>query len=225
MSLDGVVVSKPWGYEYLCYRNSAVAIWFLHITCGQRTSLHCHPNKHTGFVVLQGSVRIRFLRGGSELTGLDKIHIFRARFHSTEALSKSGAYILEIETPEDKHDLVRLDDSYGRAGTAYEGKEHHRPKSEREFWLPDPDSSPNRVDQMHGCRVQHKLVKSASELCGLGERDIVVVTGGGLSAGAQSQILWPGDVVDGISLDRLSKAFEIIDRTTVLLISPTGEEM
>ena len=108
MSLDGVVVSKPWGYEYLCYRNSAVAIWFLHITCGQRTSLHCHPNKHTGFVVLQGSVRIRFLRGGSELTGLDKIHIFRARFHSTEALSKSGAYILEIETPEDKHDLVKI---------------------------------------------------------------------------------------------------------------------
>ena len=52
------------------------------------------------------------------LTGLDKIHIFRSRFHSTQALTDS--FLFEIESPEDKADLVRLDDSYGRENSGYE---------------------------------------------------------------------------------------------------------
>ena len=40
--------------------------------------------------------------------------IRRGLFHSTKAISDE-ALIFEIETPKDKHDLVRLNDSYGRA--------------------------------------------------------------------------------------------------------------
>ena len=48
------VVKKPWGYEYLAYENENVALWFLHIKHTHSTSLHCHPKKTTGLVLLDG---------------------------------------------------------------------------------------------------------------------------------------------------------------------------
>jgi mannose-6-phosphate isomerase-like protein (cupin superfamily) len=223
MLLSEVVVRKPWGHEYLCYRNEVLAIWFLHIEFGKKTSLHCHPNKHTGFVILDGTVKLRFLRGEVQLTGLDKIHIFRARFHSTEALSDNGAYILEVETPEDKHDLVRLEDAYGRKGQQYEGAEHHTLKSDDAIWIPEPGNKPNAITNVHGCVVDHISVHKSGELLGYSEHDIFIILRGGLAAGKQAQILWPGDVVDGLSLNRLANAFVVIPNTTLLHITKPNQ--
>ena len=40
------VVYKPWGYEYVVLNNSnRLAITFLKINHGHKTSLHCHPKK------------------------------------------------------------------------------------------------------------------------------------------------------------------------------------
>ena len=96
MDYTDVIVKKPWGKEYLCYRNDEVAIWYLHIEKDKQTSMHCHPNKNTGFVVLEGKAELSFLRNSMKLEGLDKIHIFRSRFHSTRAITDS--FIFEIET-------------------------------------------------------------------------------------------------------------------------------
>lgn len=218
MSLSDVIVRKPWGKEYLCYRNEVVAIWLLHIEHGRKTSLHCHPNKHTGLVVLDGTVKLRFLRGEVELTGLDKIHIFRARFHSTEALSANGAYILEIETPEDKHDLVRLEDAYGRKGQHYEGAEYHTVKPADTLWIPEPDSAVSTLPRLLGCSIEHLAVGRSSELLGYPESNIFVIARGGLAAGKDMPILWPGDVVDGVSLNRLATEFTVIPGTTLMRI-------
>ena len=128
-----VVVKKPWGEEYLCYRNGEVAIWFLYIKAGEKTSMHCHPTKNTGLVVLKGSLELSFIRNKISLEGLDKIHIFRSRFHSSYA--KTDSFLFEVESPEDKEDLVRLDDKYGR-GTGYEGKEFFRKKEKTIYGFP-----------------------------------------------------------------------------------------
>ena len=65
--------------------------------------------------------RIIFLRNSIRLSALKKISIFRSRFHSSKAVSDDGAILLEIETPVDKKDLVRLYDEYGRENKGYEG--------------------------------------------------------------------------------------------------------
>ena len=36
---SGVVVNKPWGYEYLMFQNHEVAIWMLYIKKGCSMSL------------------------------------------------------------------------------------------------------------------------------------------------------------------------------------------
>ena len=96
----------------------------LNIKKNASTSMHCHPNKNTGLIVLNGEIELSFLRNSIRLSALKKISIFRSRFHSSKAVSDDGAILLEIETPVDKKDLVRLYDEYGRENKGYEGKNH-----------------------------------------------------------------------------------------------------
>jgi len=216
MNYDDVIVKKPWGKEYLCYRNDEVAIWYLHIEKDKETSMHCHPNKNTGFVVLEGKAQLSFLRNSVNLEGLDKIHIFRSRFHSTKAITDS--FIFEIETPEDKHDLVRLDDAYGRAGTDYEGKNYHSPKNESCFWIKEAEESPE-VSRINGCFVRHLKVSSKETLLNKNESELFVITSGGVVTDKDQKIVWPGDVIDGKTLNRLLNSFNIQKDTTLIHVT------
>lgn len=215
MDYTDIVVKKPWGKEYLCYRNSEVAIWYLHIEADKETSMHCHPNKNTGFVVLDGEAKLSFLRNSVDLKGLDKIHIFRSRFHSTKAITDS--FILEVETPEDKHDLVRLEDAYGRAGTDYEGKSFHTSKDDSCIWIDDATDI-SKMQRINGCYITHILVKDKKQLINREEDEIFVVTNGGIVTDKKQKVVWPGDVIDGKTLTRLATAFEIDDNTTMIHI-------
>ena len=126
-----VIVVKPWGYEYLVFENEHVAIWMLHIVRKRKTSMHCHPKKTTALILLSGNATCFNLEGEQQLNPLDGVFIDKGVFHSTEAsnelpiipLSENGIWVMEIESPPDKEDLVRLKDEYGRAGTAYESCE------------------------------------------------------------------------------------------------------
>ena len=217
INYENVVVNKPWGSEYLCYRNEDVAIWFLHILQGKETSMHCHPNKNTGFVVLNGEAKLSFLRNSIDLKSLDKIHIFRSRFHSTKAISEQGAYIFEIETPEDKHDLVRLEDSYGRAGKEYEGANAHVPKTDDCIWIDEPSVTPKELKLFNHVAV-HKKIESKEELLDQEEETLFIITQGGLVTKDNQRIVWPGDVCDGKTLSRLANAFDIDVFTSMIII-------
>ena len=52
---DNKVVRKPWGYEYVVFRNkNNLSVTLLNIDYNQTTSLHCHPKKKSGFILLSG---------------------------------------------------------------------------------------------------------------------------------------------------------------------------
>lgn len=124
------IVKKPWGYEYLVFENEYVAVWMLHISRTQQTSMHSHPNKTTALILMGGDrAKISSLEKEFILEESDCLMIDKSAFHSTEAISdistkpmsENGLWVMEVESPVDKSDLVRLKDSYGRAGAAYEG--------------------------------------------------------------------------------------------------------
>ena len=119
-----VVVRKPWGYEYLIYQNESVAVWILFLKAGAATSLHCHPNKTTALAVLHGSARCATLEQETLRQAGEGLLIGRGVFHRTTALSPEGAFVMEIETPVNKRDLVRYRDAYGRESLGYESAEH-----------------------------------------------------------------------------------------------------
>jgi len=115
-----LVVKKPWGYEYLLFENDFVAIWVLHLKKGHGTSMHCHPLKKTSLVILSGKAQSSTLSEWFDLEVLDGLFLENGVFHTTKALSDE-VFVMEIETPPNKKDLVRLKDSYGREGKGYEG--------------------------------------------------------------------------------------------------------
>lgn len=141
-----VIVKKPWGYEYLVYENDFVAIWMLQIIRKRKTSFHCHPKKNTGLVLLSGNATSHHLDGTIEINSMDAVMISKGAFHSTEAssslsmqpISENGIWVMEIESPPLKTNLIRMRDEYGRVGASYEGADHMvaEPKECLEFQTP-----------------------------------------------------------------------------------------
>lgn len=115
------VVRKPWGYEYLIFENELVAIWALRINAKHSTSMHCHPFKKTSLILLSGEALCNTFLHRNYLSALDGLIIEKEVFHSTKALSPDGIEVIEVETPPNKTDLVRLNDHYGRESRGYEG--------------------------------------------------------------------------------------------------------
>lgn len=114
----GIKVQKPWGYEICRYEDQNCAIWWLHIDSRKETSMHCHPGKATMLLMRGGDAILTTMHAQHELTPGVVVIIEAGAFHRTS--SHNGPVVLyEVEMPNNKHDLVRLADSYGR-GQGYE---------------------------------------------------------------------------------------------------------
>lgn len=205
------IVIKPWGREYLCYRNEEVAIWVLEIKNGFATSLHCHPRKNTALIVLQGDVELSFIRDISphRLFGLDKINIFRGRFHRTRAVSE-GVVLLEVETPEDKRDIVRMEDDYGRENVPIENPT--MPLDKNCLQIVDD----NQIKKFAGCALSIFKPEPVqiTQLDPSKNHHIFVTLNGGLERG----LLPAGDAIDGRILSRFTQQFKPIYGTSFLHI-------
>lgn len=121
---DHNVVKKPWGFEYVLYRNKDLCITYLNIEPKQSTSLHSHVYKKTGFLVLQGEAHIQLGLYKSQIEkfkSVSKVMIRPGLFHQISNKSKNKLIALEFESPTGKQDLVRFEDKYGRTKKKYEG--------------------------------------------------------------------------------------------------------
>ena len=124
MEVYKCLVKKPWGEEYCVFRNDQVSIWLLKILPDQKTSLHCHPNKKTGLILLKGDATVNLIERSFPIEGFTKIMIRNGMFHQTHNKSDDPIYVLEIETPDKKFDLIRIEDDYGRENSGFESSEN-----------------------------------------------------------------------------------------------------
>jgi mannose-6-phosphate isomerase-like protein (cupin superfamily) len=212
-----VVVNKPWGYEYLMYQNDSMALWCLFLKSEAQTSLHCHPKKKTGLILLQGDARVSFLNDWIDLKPLAKLMIREGLFHSTRSESPDGTVLIEAETPCDKENLVRLSDEYGRREMPYEGKDSMMPIPEDLLRLDDPTET-ERSYSLCGCSLSVERIGSESRLEERPSTDIVVILEGGLVSQEGEQVLGPADVVSFDTLSRLSQSFGAPRGTSILSI-------
>jgi mannose-6-phosphate isomerase-like protein (cupin superfamily) len=188
---DTVIVRKPWGYEYLAFKNNDVALWLLHIAPGERTSMHCHPNKSTGLVVLSGEAEINFIADSRRMVAPAKQMIRRGLFHQTHAVGTEPVLMFEVETPVDKDDLVRLHDNYGRKDHGYEGSNFELPKNDDCLWIDVPG--------VYNFANRHIVVEQANNdtLNNKNDTDIIMFLQGGLTKtinGRHHMVTMPGDV-------------------------------
>lgn len=114
----GIRIKKPWGHEVEKYKDANCSVWWLHIHSHCETSMHCHPNKTTLLVIVGGEAILTTLSGQHPLSEGDMVVIEKGAFHKTSA-TDSSVVLYEVESPPNKRDLVRMEDSYGR-GQGYE---------------------------------------------------------------------------------------------------------
>ena len=208
------IVKKPWGYEYLAYENEYVAIWFLYIKHNHATSFHCHPNKTTGLILLDGQAETSFLNNTNKLNPTNKIMIRKGLFHSTKATDERGAWIFEIETPVDKQDLVRFKDSYGREGKPYEDETFEIPKAEDCLWIKnDP-----KVYNFANCILDVKHITDINEFADIDDLLNVMFLKGGLITDYNQKVAGPGDIVLSSTIKELTEVFKKVDPSTLIMI-------
>jgi len=208
------VVKKPWGYEYLAYESKQAAIWFLYIKYNHTTSLHCHPNKTTGLILLDGQAETSFLNNSNKLNPTNKVMIRKGLFHSTKATDERGAWIFEIETPVDKQDLVRFKDSYGREGKPYEDETFEIPKAEDCLWIKDIPE----VYNFANCILDVKNITDVNEFIDIDDSLNVMFLNGGLLTDYDQKVAGPGDIVLSSTIKELTEVFKKVDPSTLIMI-------
>jgi mannose-6-phosphate isomerase-like protein (cupin superfamily) len=114
------LIEKPWGHEHRVYADMLIDVWKLMLAPRQSTSMHCHPRKETVLMCLAGSLRINFLSHSIRVEAGEYARIPRGVFHSTDNVGRGEAHLVEVETPRNKFDLIRMQDRYGRQGQQYE---------------------------------------------------------------------------------------------------------
>jgi mannose-6-phosphate isomerase-like protein (cupin superfamily) len=223
MRYESTIVKKPWGYEYLAYENEHVALWFLHIKYTHSTSLHCHPKKTTGLVLLDGKAEVSFFNHTNKLSPGGKIMIRKGLFHSTKATDKNGACVFEIETPVDKQDLVRFRDSYGREGKPYEDSTHETPKVEDCLWIENPPLGESKDYNFSNCTLTIKNVTSINDFKEIDNDKNVMFLSGGLQTDYGQNVSGYGDVVVASTIKQLIEVFNKLDKNTIIMIIKPNE--
>ncbi|MBT2421442.1 hypothetical protein J7F01_26195 [Streptomyces sp. ISL-22] len=122
------VIPKPWGMEYRIYVDDFIDVWNLKINEGQSTSMHVHPRKLTYLLCLAGQGVTDTLTDQHPVGAGTILRIGGGAFHSTRSLGPGPLWLVEIEAPRNKFDLIRLRDNYSREHTAYETEHTEAPE-------------------------------------------------------------------------------------------------
>ena len=213
-SYDNRVVAKPWGNEYVIYRNSnKLSVTLLNIDYNKKTSLHCHPTKKTGFIVLSGKALIQlglWKATSKYYRSPSKLMIRTGLFHSIKAVSKKGVCALEFETPVNKNDLVRFKDSYGREKKPYEGKEFTKKTSNNEIIFKKTNKKiiqkytfNNKVELSMETHKNFKLLNKEKM------QTIFAILDGQVVDKHNRSVLSYGDIIKTGTLKKLSEVFKI----------------
>jgi len=215
-----VYVVKPWGYEYLVYENNDAALWLLYIKNGESTSLHSHPKKTTGLILLNGKAQLDFINDSKIIEAPKKEMFRRGLFHKTTALSEGGLFVLEIETPNEKKDLVRLDDTYGRIKKGYEKEKSFLPKDDDMIWIDESEIINFKEFRYRDISFFIYKISKIEELELFKDTEIIMFLRGGLYKEIDNKkvfITVPGDIGVNNIVKQVAKNMDSFSEDTLVL--------
>lgn len=112
-------VEKPWGYELRWAINDRYLGKLIHVREGHSLSLQYHVKKDETIYITSGLLELELEDDAGRLLVRrmvpgESAHITPGRRHRFRAIEETDLF--EVSSPE-IHDVVRLEDDYGRAGT------------------------------------------------------------------------------------------------------------
>ncbi len=219
---DDKVIIKPWGFEYVVLRiKNLLSITFLVINPGKKTSLHCHTNKKTGFIVVKGKAKLNLglVKKTSRIFNpVSKITIHPRLFHSIQCVSKTSMHALEFETPANKNDLVRIDDKYGRRNKTYETKSIKINKNKL-LKFSNLNKSGKRVYMHNKIKYSIENYKNFTKIMKEKSNTIFAVLGGNIINDKKMKLLRYGDTITASVLKKFSQFYKIDKKLTLLKVT------
>ena len=206
-------MSKPWGYEYVVYRKlNNLSVTLLNIDYNKSTSLHCHPNKKSGFILLKGKAQFQLglWKKRSEIhSSPSKRMIARGLFHSIKSVSKNGLIALEFETPVNKNDLVRFKDNYGREQKSYEGKKFTKNIGSKFIKFKKPKIGKKQTYTIDKIKISLEVHKNFKTILRNKISTIFGILDGAIVDKHGRSVLSYGDIIRTNDLKTLSEVFKI----------------
>lgn len=216
------VVYKPWGYEYVIYNNTnRLAITFLKINSGHKTSLHCHPKKKTGFIILSGKAQVQigiYKENNRNYGPLSRLVFRPGLFHSIKANSKQDVYALEFETPFKKNDLVRFKDDYGRQSKHYEGKKFTKKIKSNFMKFKKPKLGKKQKYNFKNLEISLEVRKNLKNLVNKDDMTTSAILDGKIVNKNGQNVISYGEIVKTSTLRILSDVFKIKNSLTILRV-------
>jgi mannose-6-phosphate isomerase len=115
VSDDVTRVDKPWGYELHWAKTDRYVGKLIHVNAGQALSLQYHNIKDETIFLQSGRMLFEIQEGADlvqrEMRPGQRVHVSPKTIHRMTAIDDCD--IFEVSTPE-LHDVVRLEDRYGR---------------------------------------------------------------------------------------------------------------
>ena len=219
-NFDNRVIQKPWGEEYNIFRNKRkIAITYLRIKKGMSTSLHCHPKKKTGFLILKGVAEVQIGIYKKNIQNYKSMSILVLRpglFHKIKANKYTDLYALEIENPYLKHDLIRMKDSYGRSKKGYESLKNSRLlySNEPKFKIP-PAGKKNKYI-LDGIKIEISYYKNFKNLKSYDDKSISIILDGKIVSKNNKTVITTGEIVKSYTLKQLTNYFKIKNQILLL---------
>lgn len=209
---DNRIVIKPWGQEYNIYRDKKkIAITYLKIKKNHSTSLHCHPSKKTGFLILSGVARVQIGIYNYNFKKYLKNAILVLRpglFHRLTA-EKDDLYALEIEAPYDKNDIIRLYDNYGRSNSGYESLDKTKKISSDDIIFTKPKKNKTSTYRLNGNNIKISYINKKDQLKNFNKRSVSIILDGKIINKSNKTVIEHGEIVKTETIVELLKNFKI----------------
>ena len=219
---DNIIVNKPWGYEYTIFRNSnRLAITFLNINYKHKTSLHFHPKKKTGFIILSGNASVQLGLYDSNVKNYkapSRLVIRPGLFHSIKATTKRGVCALEFETPVNKKDLIRFKDEYGRQSKPYEGSKYTRKIGPKLIKFTKPKLGIHQKYNFNNLEISLGIYKEFKNLIKKNDKTISAILNGKIVDKRGQNVISHGEIVKTSTVKKLSEGVRIDKHLTILRV-------
>ena len=213
------IVLKPWGEEYNIFSNQKkFAITYLKIKKNHTTSLHCHPNKKTGFLILSGTanVQLGIYKKNIKKFGPMSILVLReGLFHRISASKNKDLYALEVESPNIKTDLVRMDDDYGRKNKEYEKLDNTKEIKNNDLIFKIPKKKKNYYE-LNGVKISLAFYKSFNNFKNFDDKSVSIICDGSIVTNDGKDVIKTGEIVKSFTLKKLSKIYKINKKILIL---------
>ena len=223
LNYDNSVIYKPWGEEYNIFRNKKkIAITYLKIKKGFATSLHCHPKKKTGFLILKGTAEVQIGIYKKNIKKYNPMSILVLRpglFHRIKASNNTNLYALEIENPYLKNDLIRMKDNYGRNKKGYESLKNSRVLTKNDTIFKKPNLNEKKRYKLNDIKIDISYYKNFKSLKSYDDKSVSIILDGKIISEKNKTVITTGEIVKSYTLKQLVSYFKVDGKILLLRAS------